>query len=239
MLNGKVYEQQTPEQLTTGTASLSSPQDLLPTPTLGHIRNYDEDVEDYLERKQKGIDGEYRGIPGISLGVAINLLRTPSAIEADGGAISEKEARDKNRMVQLRDQIAELAYDNGYEVSPKIAEYLNQTPLAKDLAKTNAWAIKMGVTPRPLEWGKFKAAIERWEQTTGTKAPRPTLPDGKDGNHRLSAAFVEWLMGLKPGHITDVNLTRKQMLKACGNGVVPQQAALALRILDPIEEVTL
>ena len=40
-------------------------------------------------------------------------------------------------------------------------------------------------------------------------------------------------MGLDEGWITspEIGLTRNEALKACGNGVVPQQAALALRIL--------
>ncbi len=39
------------------------------------------------------------------------------------------------------------------------------------------------------------------------------------------------MMGLPQGWITDVGLKRNEELKACGNGVVPQQAELALRIL--------
>ena len=39
-------------------------------------------------------------------------------------------------------------------------------------------------------------------------------------------------MGLPPGWVTDVpGLTVTQQLKALGNGVVPQQAALAYRLL--------
>lgn len=39
-------------------------------------------------------------------------------------------------------------------------------------------------------------------------------------------------MGLPAGHVTHVpDLTRTQQLKALGNGVVPQQAAAALRLL--------
>lgn len=83
----------------------------------------------------------------------------------------------------------------------------------------------------PETWGRFTAAIERWENITGHPAPAPTIPDGRDGQHRLNAQFTEWLMGLEPGWITDVDITRNEQLKACGNGVVPQQAALALRIL--------
>ncbi|WP_282699692.1 hypothetical protein [Streptomyces sp. CC219B] len=49
---------------------------------------------------------------------------------------------------------------------------------------------------------------------------------------RLSPVFVEWLMGLPPGHVTDVpGLSRSAQLKALGNGVVPQQATAALRFL--------
>ena len=39
------------------------------------------------------------------------------------------------------------------------------------------------------------------------------------------------MMGLPEGWITGVGLTRVEELKACGNGVVPQQAEIALRIL--------
>lgn len=39
-------------------------------------------------------------------------------------------------------------------------------------------------------------------------------------------------MGLPEGHVTDVpGLSRVAKLKALGNGVVPQQAALAVRAL--------
>jgi hypothetical protein len=80
-------------------------------------------------------------------------------------------------------------------------------------------------------WGKFAPAIERWEQLTGRPAPAPTKPDGKDDAHRLSSEFTEWMMGLPAGWITGVGLSRNEELKACGNGVVPQQAELALRML--------
>lgn len=65
----------------------------------------------------------------------------------------------------------------------------------------------------------------------GRPAPAPTKPDGRDGAHRLSSEFTEWMMGLPAGWVTDCGLTRNEELKACGNGVVPQQAELALRFL--------
>lgn len=45
-------------------------------------------------------------------------------------------------------------------------------------------------------------------------------------------------MGLPTGHVTEVpGLSRNGQLRALGNGVVPQQAAAALRMLLNVEEV--
>ena len=38
-------------------------------------------------------------------------------------------------------------------------------------------------------------------------------------------------MGLKKGWVTGAGLRRNDEIKACGNGVVPQQAQMALEIL--------
>jgi DNA (cytosine-5)-methyltransferase 1 len=54
----------------------------------------------------------------------------------------------------------------------------------------------------------------------------PTLVDGK-----LNAKFVEYMMGLPQGWVTDLDLSRSQQLKMLGNGVVPQQAYYALQLL--------
>lgn len=83
-----------------------------------------------------------------------------------------------------------------------------------------------------LDWGIYTPAIQQWEAITGRSAPRPTEP-GRT-SERLSPRFVEWMMGLPEGWVTDVpGLTRNAQLKALGNGVVPQQAAAALRLLLP------
>lgn len=78
-----------------------------------------------------------------------------------------------------------------------------------------------------VQWGEYEPAIRRWERILGRPAPRPT-----DDRGRLSPAFVEWMQGLAPGHVTGVpGIPRGAQLKALGNGVVPQQAAAALRLL--------
>jgi len=59
--------------------------------------------------------------------------------------------------------------------------------------------------------------------------PSP-LDEGK-----LSVKFVEYMMGLPDGWVTDVNLPRSQKLKILGNGVVPQQAYKALELLHSVK----
>ena len=80
-------------------------------------------------------------------------------------------------------------------------------------------------------FGKFDAAIKRWEQVTERSAPCPTVADRADGQERLNTEFTEWVMGLPNGYTTEVGLGRSDILRALGNGVVPQQAELALRML--------
>ena len=216
--------------------SASIAESLLPTPALGHIRNYDEPVEDYLARRQKMEDGEYKGMPGVSLGVALRmeLFPTPNTME--------------HREIKTPEQIAELKAKSpgGYRnLRESVINDLMPTPTTRDHKDGSAEHERNGVVQTDtvaravfnsgevssLSWGKFEPAIRRWEAVLEREAPAPTLPDGKDGNHRLNSRFTEWMMGLPDGWITDAGLSRIDELKACGNGVVPQQAEYALQIL--------
>lgn len=77
-------------------------------------------------------------------------------------------------------------------------------------------------------WGRYADAIARWEHITGRSAPAPALLSDADGP-RPAPAFVEWLMGLPAGWVTDSDeLTQNQQITALGNGVLPLQAAAAL-----------
>jgi len=87
-------------------------------------------------------------------------------------------------------------------------------------------------TPGDPKWRQFAPAVAIWEQVIGRPAPSPTL-DGE-----LSSRFVEWLMGLPEDHVCGLGLSRTAELKMLGNGVVPQQASLALRLLDQLAGVT-
>jgi DNA (cytosine-5)-methyltransferase 1 len=78
-------------------------------------------------------------------------------------------------------------------------------------------------------WGPYKPAICRWQNIIGRAAPAPTVERNK--RQHLNPVFVEWMMGLPEGHVTGHGLSASQELKMLGNGVVPQQAALALHLL--------
>lgn len=59
----------------------------------------------------------------------------------------------------------------------------------------------------------------------------PTLDTG-----RVNAKFVEYMMGLPTGWVTDVAISWTQQLKMLGNGVVPQQAYYALELLGHAQD---
>ena len=79
-------------------------------------------------------------------------------------------------------------------------------------------------------WGVYAAAIARWEVLLGRPVPEPTQP-GRHGRPVLAPPFVEWLMGVPHGWVTDLELPRTAALRVLGNGVVPQQAAAAIQAL--------
>ena len=54
-------------------------------------------------------------------------------------------------------------------------------------------------------------------------------PNTLDLEGRLNPVFVEYMMGLPEGWVTDLDISRSQQLKMLGNGVVPQQAEYAIQ----------
>jgi hypothetical protein len=129
------------------------------------------------------------------------------------------------------DTIARAIFNSG-EVT------LMGTPRTSSANGSSSKQVELGAPKARIEdqvlltnWGKFEPAVRRWEIVLGRPAPEPTKADGKEGSHRLSSRFTEWMMGLPEGWITGHGLKRNDELKLAGNGVVPQQAELALRTL--------
>jgi DNA (cytosine-5)-methyltransferase 1 len=70
----------------------------------------------------------------------------------------------------------------------------------------------------------------RNEHRFSSSMDKQTVPDPLDQG-RLNVKFVEYMMGLPVGWVTDLDLSRANKLKMLGNGVVPQQAYHALELL--------
>jgi DNA (cytosine-5)-methyltransferase 1 len=158
------------------------------------------------------------------------LLGTPRTSSANASTSKQVQAgAPKSRIEDQVQLFPTLRASDGYERR-------NQKTMDK-IAKEGGDMTMPTLARTTADWGRFEPAIRRWEEILGRPAPAPTKPDGKEGAHRLSSAFTEWMMGVPEGWITGVGLTRNEELKACGNGVVPQQAELALkRLLEGISE---
>jgi len=199
---------------------------LLPTPNTMEHREI-KTPEQIAALKEKS-PGGYRNLRE----EVINNLPTPTTMDAK--ATNNREVTEKFLKQGKQTCLT-------YEIT------MMPTPMARDWKGDTAPHERNGVLQTDsveraifhsgevtaVSWGKFEPAIRRWEVVMNRPAPAPTLPDGKEGAHRLSPWFTEWMMGLPEGWICDpeIGLTRNEQLKACGNGVVPQQAELALRIL--------
>ena len=186
----------------------------------------------------------HHGDGGMDLRTAVTLLPTP-AVNDMGSAYTPDE-----RDAWTEKMRAAHGNGNGHGASLHVeALRLLPTPVVTDAngARNETSGRQPGAvfaSGRTLgdvtyldAFGEYAPAIARWEHVLGRPAPAPTEPTGKAGAHRLSPRFVEWMMGLPAGHVTDVpDLSRNAQLKALGNGVVPQQAAAALTHLLAIRE---
>ena len=205
------------------------------------------------ERQRGARDGWAR--PANGSGEAIALLPTPRATDGTKGGPNQRgssgdlmlpsavvqllptprTANNENRQSEDRygpNLGMALGTTPGYEhrllPTPSVADSLGGHE--RRGGKRGDELLLKGLAKDANRWGEYAAAIARHEQAFGRPAPDPTEP-GPKGNPRLSAAFVEWMMALPAGWVTDCGITRNQALKALGNGVVPPQAAAALRLM--------
>ena len=230
---------------------------LLPTPVAGNF-NDGASLPTWQARRdrQKKLGRNGNGI-GTPLPIAIALLPTPMASDfgADKSAGRARPSGAK-RQTGLPDVIihrlagqdcpagtgeparagccrprtpaARRTATAGAEAGPATG---TRAATGLDVAATALTAPAPRAGASPVAWGEYEPAIRRWEHVLGHPAPPPAEP-GPSGRPRLSAAFAEWMMGLAPGFVTGVpGIPRTRQLKIIGNGVVPQQAALALRLL--------
>lgn len=140
---------------------------------------------------------------------ATSILGTPQARDGRGGP-----APGFNKG-NLNHNIKEIAQWN------ELPESTEDNPLDSDDSLHNT----------TCNWGQYEPSVRRWEAVLGRPAPSPIEPN-RNGKPRLTARFVEWMMGLDEGWVTEVpGIARGNQIKILGNGVVPSQAEAALRIL--------
>jgi DNA (cytosine-5)-methyltransferase 1 len=81
----------------------------------------------------------------------------------------------------------------------------------------------------------YSPAVGRWEEFLGRQAPAPHVSSSRSKTGFVpSQYFYEWMMGLDEGHVTDSQIPVGAQKKILGNGVVPEQAFQALRLLFSI-----
>lgn len=165
-----------------------------------------------------------------------HLLATPTAHDNKGACLLEKhharlKQRNRKQMGNLQEDITHLM------PTPNTLDYLSYREGEK-----REKALRRGVEGGSLrastgnlrEEVHFNAdlylpAVHRWEEILGRKSPRWTII-GDNGKPKLNPMFSEWLMGLPNGWVTspEIGLSYGRQLMILGNGVVPQQAEVAL-----------
>lgn len=201
-----------------GDGELEVARELLPTPT----------ASDGIGAGRRG--GARKGELLLG-GIVRTLLPTPSC--SDVGGVQAPRRSDGTvrgrQLMSIRDLLPTPAAADGQR-GQDLARANREGSGGDDLVTL---AVK---ATRAAQWGKYEAAICRWEALT-RPAPSPTEPNSR-GNPRLAAAFSEWLMGWPAGHVTEVpGITRNDALRIVGNGVCPQQAHAAIRWLLSVSEV--
>lgn len=237
-----------PSSFNRNTVPLNAAVTLLPTPAVNDMgASYTPDEWDAWTERMKADHGNGNG-HGKSLEIeAQRLLPTPTTTDALGARNStswrDPERRDGHSGDTLLDAMWKLA---GVEDERVTAEKLLPTPQAHDAVggktaeqvaamrdRTGAGVFNLNevaaneIPSAASEWGIYASAITRWSTILGRAAPNATQPS-KNGRPQLAPAFVEWMMGLTPGWVTDCDVTRNEALKMLGNGVCPQQAAHAI-----------
>jgi DNA (cytosine-5)-methyltransferase 1 len=226
----------------------------------GHGPTLADEVEFLLLPTPRTTDSHsigHHGRGGQDLRTTIAYLPTPTATDAKGGrnATANRTKTGHHSGTMLTDAF----WDGGPLLpTPRATDGTkggpNQRGSAGDLMLPSAvqgnrwgdyalaiarWEIIMRRdAPAPTEPG---AAWHRWRRAIADRlAGTDRRPVGRRGTitapeaaHRrvLAVRLVEWMMGLPDGWVTDIDIPRNAKLRLLGNGVVPPQAAAAVRLL--------
>jgi DNA (cytosine-5)-methyltransferase 1 len=129
-----------------------------------------------------------------------------------------------SRLQQIGDEKKQSKLRNDHEASTD-----TNCHACEESRRTDRELSAESVGVREWENSRKAGSKHRCSCSMDRKAIPPTLDQGK-----LNAQFVEYMMGLPIGWVSDLDLSRTQQLKMLGNGVVPQQAYHALELLSDL-----
>jgi hypothetical protein len=92
------------------------------------------------------------------------------------------------------------------------------TQLGQTASYTSSEGFQGSINKRDI----YAQCSDIWDR----QIPNPLAED------KLNPKYVEYMMGLPEGWVTDLEISRSQQLKLLGNGVVPQQAYYAIDKLE-------
>jgi len=190
------------------------PTALLPTPTVADSRS--------SANATAGRRTPLVGHAGRTLTDATRLLPTPRATDGVKGCPGQRGSHGDLTLPSAAVQVRTLP-------TPRASDGRGLGRHGTGGADLTTTVADLGAVD-PQRWGGYAEAVARWQVLLGRPVPDPTQP-GRHGKPVLAPPFVEWLMGLERGYVTDLGLPRTAALRVLGNGVVPQQAAAALRLL--------
>lgn len=146
------------------------------------------------------------------------LFRTPLASDSSRGGETLDQVRARRGTIALSHQVIDLALHGPHGSPASWNESETLFALIEDIFTAG------GDTPRPSPDGS----------TSPDETPPPPRSLNEEKGPRPAPKFVEWLMGLPAGWVTDPahGLTANQQNAALGNGVLPLQAIIALDALQ-------
>jgi len=184
------------------------------------------------------------GDGGMDLRTVAALLPTPRATDGTKGGPNQRGSSGDLMLPSAVQQL--LPTPAAHEPGGTLAQYHER--LRRSDGRNSTFA-PLSMAVQSQDWAQYEAAIRRHEDVLGRAAPAPTEP-GPKGGARLAPTFVEFMMMLPAGHVTNPAIwegmtdkrgrvltgdrlksaARNAELKALGNGVVPLQCAATGRM---------